>query len=495
MTTAQSDITSLQGDMTTAQSDITSLDSDMTTAQGNISSLQSDMSTAQSDITSLDSDMTTAQSDIASLENNKANKTGTYNNLVAGNLYTIEGYEEKSAYISRKSGGAKVYAQLENDKVIGGTIVWNQLVNINSTTVTVQFGHVYFANISEVESIGISNGTPINITDGADNIIDLTLAFGSAIANYISTLETATPGAGVAWFRALFPKSYYAYDAGSLQSVQTSAHVMRDADDEIIGNYQLDPSLTLRGVPMLDGNNKLYYDGDTYESDGTVTRNYGRINLGSLTWTYIESDSEDNYSYFTAQNQSIFFDNQKIICEKYAVLYPPMGGTAFSQISTDKVINHGTGNNGRYIKIRDTAYTSAEDFKAAMSGVYLICESSRPTTETAAPYQNPQIVDIAGTEQYIDAGNRDVDIPVGSNTWYFDNLKAKLENLPWTLDMIATVLDDYTADTNLVSNDFRIINNTLYKITASINEGQTITPGTNAQKTNICEVLKTLLGT
>ena len=32
--------------------------------------------------------------------------------------------------------------------------------------------------------------------------------------------------------------------------------------------------ITLRGIPKLDASNNLYYDGDTYESDGTVTRRY-----------------------------------------------------------------------------------------------------------------------------------------------------------------------------------------------------------------------------
>lgn len=38
--------------------------------------------------------------------------------------------------------------------------------------------------------------------------------------------------------------------------------------------YALDSDLELRGIPKLDANNKLYYDGDTYEHDGTVTRKY-----------------------------------------------------------------------------------------------------------------------------------------------------------------------------------------------------------------------------
>ena len=49
---------------------------------------------------------------------------------------------------------------------------------------------------------------------------DLTQMFGSTIADYIYSLEQATAGAGVAWFKKLFPKDYYAYNAGELLSVE-----------------------------------------------------------------------------------------------------------------------------------------------------------------------------------------------------------------------------------------------------------------------------------
>ena len=39
--------------------------------------------------------------------------------------------------------------------------------------------------------------------------------------------------------------------------------------------YPIDSSVTLRGILKTDANGNLYYDGDTYEPDGTVTRYYG----------------------------------------------------------------------------------------------------------------------------------------------------------------------------------------------------------------------------
>ena len=64
-------------------------------------------------------------------------------------------------------------------------------------------------------------------TDAYLNVFDLTLDFGSAIADHAYTLESGTAGAGIAWLKAngFFTKDYYAYNAGSLESVVTSEHI------------------------------------------------------------------------------------------------------------------------------------------------------------------------------------------------------------------------------------------------------------------------------
>lgn len=347
----------------------------------------------------------------------------------------------------------------------------------------------YVINVGIVEQkTDFGNGVVVNcLSNGTVNIVifiaknavittpitfkpvmyDLTQMFGSTIADYIYNLEQANAGAGVAWFKKLFPKDYYAYNTGELMSVKTSAHKMvgfnawdeewelgywsyqqngafvqnnsffacknkipvvpnttyfwqvssvirevlfYDAKEDYLARqsygaiapstfttpsgchyvtfycassygttykndicinlswdgerngeyepyeehvYPLDSSLELRGIPKLDSANNLYYDGDTYESDGTVTRKYG-------IRAFASGDDEDS-----------------------------------------TVITDGT------------------------NTVYLLAE---PTTETAEPYQNPQIVNDFGTEEYVD--ERAVPIPVGHQTKYLANLRAKLEMSP-----------------------------------------------------------------
>ena len=434
---------------------------------------------------------------------------------------------------------------------------------------------------------------------------DLTKMFGSTIADYILSLETASAGAGVAFFRKLFPNPYYAYNTGELMSVQAASHdmvgfnlwdeecqigsfdpstldfgttgsnfligknkcpiiggatyyvktpypinsyglhvVFYDGNDTAISKssyvnpftapqnavsfrvaipaatygttynhdicisissdrngeyepyekhtYPLDDSLTLRGIPKLGSNNKLYYNGDTYESDGTVTRKYGIVDLGMLTWTH---RSEIVSGIFASSVQNGKSGGTILaICSKYE--YAGVVGGIVEAHETDKTFSlYGGGN---IIYVYDTAYADAASFKAAMSGVYLVYELATPTTETAELYHNPQIVSEYGTEEYVDAaveaGTRDVFVPVGHVTKYPTNQVKKLDNLPSNFStLIAPTEKTTTASQNYAVGSFLIYKNQLYKVTAAIASGATITPGTNVTATTIIEQLMTLL--
>ena len=121
-------------------------------------------------------------------------------------------------------------------------------------------------------------------------------------------------------------------------------------------SYPLDDSLTLRGIPKLDSNNNLYYDGDEYLADGTVTRKYG-------TRAYQSGD-----------------------------------------VTGDTMITDGT----------NTVYKLAT-----------------PTTETADPFTESQVIDPYGTEEFVSTGI----VPVGHDTLYVDDLRQRLEDIaPPTTD-------------------------------------------------------------
>ena len=65
--------------------------------------------------------------------------------------------------------------------------------------------------------------------------------------------------------------------------------------------------------------------------------------------------------------------------------------------------------------------------------------------------------------------------------------------IPSAFPIIAKTLLNMVADEALNVNDFRIVNNTLYRITSPVASGATLTPNTNCTATTVSEVLKTLL--
>ena len=279
--------------------------------------------------------------------------------------------------------------------------VWNQIVTIKKPTSASSELSLYY-NVNSKIPVG---GT---CQFKEPQLIDLTQMFGSTIADYIYSLEQSQAGAGVAWFKKLFPKNYYEYNAGELLSVEgLSAHVMRDADNSVIGNYPLDSSLTLRGIPKLDASNNLYYDGDEYTSDGKVKRKYGVVDLGTLNWTYVSAGTR--FSAELPKIKTVANNDTKanIVCPLYVT-----GTPNDTWNSKDKVISANI--SSHTILVRDTAYTDAATFKAAMSGVMLVYELATPTTETATPYTNPQIVSKYGTLEYVTNSI----VPVGHKTTY-----------------------------------------------------------------------------
>lgn len=543
---------------------------------------------------------------IDALNEDKANKSGEYDSIVAGTakqLLSTQMVEDQTPYLFRTSGGSTDIGNREYlRKIVGGTLGWNQLQatptalsgTVSGITATVENGRIKITGTaSESGNITISpsadggNAVPANhvlllLATGKGNVklgragtgagvsnnytfskvsssfycatyfyiengvtydldkevmtIDLTLLFGSTIADYIYSLEQATAGSGVAWLKKYFQNlfEYHEYSEPTLKSVEglvshdmvgfnqwdeewrngyynpitgvfassnqyicsknaipvlpsttyyikTSSNEFEiceldanknflrqlrsgiidatfatDADAHYIQigshtanamtsydpstkpicinlswpgtrngeyepyekhSYPLDSSVTLRGIPKLDANNQLYFDGDEYEADGTVTRRYGIVDLGSLTWTEYGSTS-DYTRYISSGIDSNSKVNGACICDSF--IYRGTASVDANQIWV------GTGNGRLSVTTTKDKYQDSSAFKTAMSGVMLVYELATPTTETATPYEELQIVNDFGTEEFVTTGL----VPVGNVTEYPANLRDKLQHLP-----------------------------------------------------------------
>ena len=254
-------------------------------------------------------------------------------------------------------------------------------------------------------------------------------------------------------------------------------------------SYPLDSSLTLNGIYRLDANNDLYADGDKYHPSNGVTRRYTSINLGSLNWVYDSANTRFYASISDAKSPN--YDN--IISPRYTASNNPI-----TSHDVDKQICvYGSGGTLRFY-VTDFSYTDKDALKASLNNVYAVYELETETTESADPFQTPQIVDEYGTEEYIDyaesQGTRDVAVPVGHDTRYPTNQVKKLDGLPSDFStLIAPTEVQMKATRNYTANDFLIVANQLYKVTTNIASGGTITPGSNVTATTLAEQVTALL--
>lgn len=473
-----------------------------------------------------------------------------------------------------------VYGDRLEDKIVGGTVAWNQLAEYiaagadNGITYTWNEDGSYTLNGTATENSYrfVCNGIPANhvslleavsssddvhmwfagytgtnkkrtvykptasygvclyVPSGVtlDNVKvypqvhDLTQMFGSTIADYIYSLEQSQAGAGVAWFKKLFPKDYYPYNAGELLSVEglqshdmvgfnqfdkntmvvegvyidndngaekseagalstdfipvipnatyfinteqtaggwgawydanknyisgitgyvgvdpthkvktapNNAHYMRltckwsnngNVDTLCINlsnptrngeyepyekhSYPLDSSLTLRGIPKLDASNNLYYDGDEYTSDGKVKRKYGIVDLGTLDWTALTY-----YRWMSTKSIGTSYKSQTIPPNILSANYVTSPKESVERANMQITISEDS-----KVLLCNKDVTTAEELKSSLQGVMLVYELATPTTETATPYTNPQIVSKYGTLEYVTNSI----VPVGHKTTY-----------------------------------------------------------------------------
>ena len=191
------------------------------------------------------------------------------------------------------------------------------------------------------------------------------------------------------------------------------------------------PNIDLRGLYKLDASNNLYADGDTLESDGTVTRKYGIVDLGTQTWT---KSTSGNFTFFYTPVSGI----KRISTSSEAINlivfgnYKSVAQSVWSSNIPCVCKLQGMNNNNVLISDHNFDDKTGEQVATALSGIYLVYELATPTTETAEPFTNPQLVDKFGTEEYTD--ERNFPLPVGHETIYLPT-----EQREYTVDFGQTV--------------------------------------------------------
>ena len=262
-------------------------------------------------------------------------------------------------------------------------------------------------------------------------LFDLTAMFGSSIADYAYTLESGTEGAGVAWLKkyGYFTKPYYPYKAAALESVKTSAHrtVGFNAYDNTTGKakvvggmvYQITgayTALSLDGTSITPDANGYF----TPSANGELTVTGGN---GTTTCIHLKWDGERDGEYEPYEQHTYALDDVELrgIVKK----------DANNNLYYDGDEYEADGTVTRYWGER--AYTSGDATDGSTmitDGTKTVYKLTTPTTESADHYTELQICSDWGVEEFVDAATRDFDMPVGHNTVYQPNLRAKLEMSP-----------------------------------------------------------------
>lgn len=382
--------------------------------------------------------------------------------------------DSETAYVKTVPTGGK----LMSVKNVGGkSVVWNQLISqlieaksasvtgakltdktlqISGTSTNVVFlrivpvqtaiiGHKYLfhSHASDTAELSSFNGFYNNesetdkrfyeygkgtIFTNADNAIEMRLRLDADVTvNFQITPQlfdlTAMFGSGnepttVEEFEAMFPATYYPYNAGEIVSagvtevaVGETAHLIPEAIK------------ALPGYGWSAGTARNYVD---YENKRYV-QCVGSVDLGTLTWMKTSSQSVGDYFY--APVSAIGFKRlgafgitvHNILCSKYITV--ARNPNAF----VDKtIVLDGDSIAVSQIQVKDTAYTDATAFKQAMSGVMLYYELEKPIVTDISTLIDDDFlrnleVEAGGSVTFKD-GNDDYRIPVPSEEEYIVKL-------------------------------------------------------------------------
>lgn len=189
-------------------------------------------------------------------------------------------------------------------------------------------------------------------------------------------------------------------------------------------SYALDSSLTLRGILKLNAQNELYFDGDIYSHDGKVDRRmFVRRFIKEDAWT---KDSEHEHTFRLLLTAIPTAEQPEGGLLKTATTHIYGGYRSLSSAEVGSV-------DGVYVNWTSALYVTVmscstlNEFKTWLdTNMLVLGYPITPTEETATPFEEVQIVDDFGTEEYI-SGNL---VPVGHNTKYPANLRDKLQHLP-----------------------------------------------------------------
>ena len=321
--------------------------------------------------------------------------------------------------------------------------------------------------------------------------------FGSSTGRKSGTFTTTSRTAFIR-----FSTVYNSQNGGSTDFQLEFGSTATDFEPYTVHSYPLDSDLVLRGVLKLDAQNNLYYDGDTYESDGTVTRRKAVRSFGSESGWVLWSGKLHSFTLSYAGIPESDRPMNNMFKSSDTTIYGSWAKLSSAEIDTKDGVYV---NNTSTLIVTVMSASTVEEFKAYLATYPLILGYSvNPTTESADPYSEYQIVSADGTEEYVD--DRTIPIPVGHDTYY--QQAVDVPQLPTTdgayrlalskTGNTATASWEYVAQaemkaqTNIPSEKYFSVGERLFISTQAIAQGANIVVGTNCTETTLADALNTI---
>lgn len=286
--------------------------------------------------------------------------TLTYN--ADGATITISGATSSTAYlrlqlVPKTEIGHVYFVRLNRSDTTKNVNLYNDGGGVNTANGSVYAEQVIGkATANNSWYFRISSGETFTGAESVKpNIIDLTQMFGSTIADEIYAMEQATAGAGVAWFKNLFPLDYYAYNAGETTCVSA-----------VNGNPYYTYTTAL---------GRTVYGGTLDVVSGVLTVTHAYTNLGVLNYNKSVSPQRFEATTTLPNCKAPASSSEALngLCTEYEIY----SADAFSGQDASMYMT-----TSGLLRIYDSSrYSlSASDFKTAMSGVQICYGLATPQT-------------------------------------------------------------------------------------------------------------------
>jgi len=233
------------------------------------------------------------------------------------------------------------------------------------------------------------------------------------------------------------------------------------------------------------------YQGQTVTIDLGEERYGGTIDVltGTMTVTHKYMKVGNNFSYSSGNIFAYATSEPKKPANNFAVAN--IISSAFAPSSQGNLAN---GNHiavpttTDYIRINAVGYTDDTTFANDFGNVDIVFELAQPLTVQLSP----STLNTLKGQNSIWADTGDVAVEYRADTKLFIEGQIAEANTK-TRQMMTTVTDQMVAPKNLTSGDLVIVNDDLYKATANIASGATLTVGTNVTKITLAEYIQSLL--